>query len=68
MSSLQRAIDHIGSQKALAAALGVDPSNVSLWVRGKKPVPPRHWFAIETLTDQAVTARDLYQEQVARQL
>ena len=47
---LKRAIAHTGSQRKLAAALGIDESNVSAWVRGRKPVPYKHRLAIEALT------------------
>jgi DNA-binding transcriptional regulator YdaS (Cro superfamily) len=46
-----------GGQAALARALGVTPQAVSQWVKGTRPVPPRHALAIELAT--GVSRHDL---------
>lgn len=46
-----------GGQAALARALGVTPQAVSQWVKGTRPVPPRHAIAIELAT--GVSRHDL---------
>jgi len=50
MTPLERAIRFAGSQKHLAARLGIDHTNVSHWVRGTKPIPAKHQLAIARLT------------------
>ncbi|MEA9550512.1 Cro/CI family transcriptional regulator [Xanthomonas campestris] len=39
-----------GGQAALARRLGVSPQAVSQWVKGHRPVPPKHAIAIERET------------------
>lgn len=45
----------VGSQSALAAAIGVSPSMVNQWVKGERPIPPDKCAAIERLTVGKVT-------------
>ena len=54
MEHLQRAVEAVGSQQALAAVLGVKQPTVSEWVRGIRPVPIRMCAAIEHATSGAV--------------
>ena len=58
MNALQRAIDHLGSQSALAAALGVVPQVVHNW-RMRGSVPAERCPAIERATDGAVRCEEL---------
>jgi DNA-binding transcriptional regulator YdaS (Cro superfamily) len=57
MSALQKAIEHFGSQVALAAALGVQPQAITNWKSGG--VPLKRCREIERATQGAVTAEDL---------
>lgn len=50
------------TQAKFASDLGVAPGFVWQWVRGKRPVPAEWCVAIERLTGQAVTRRDLRPE------
>lgn len=63
VEAVQRAAKLLGSQRALAVALGVAPVNVSQWVNPTtakgRPVPPKQCVRIEALTDGTVTRRDL---------
>lgn len=58
MNAITIAIERFGSAQAgLAKALGVTPQAVSQWVRGSRPIPPRHALAIEAAT--GVSRHDL---------
>lgn len=63
-SAIKRAVELLGSQLALARALGVTPVTVNQWVRpvganSSRPVPPKQCVRIEALTSGAVSRRDL---------
>lgn len=57
--ALQRAIDQIGSQSLLAEEIGSSQSEVSQWVTGRRPVPPKKAAAIERVTNGKVRRREL---------
>lgn len=59
MNYIQAACDAAGGQAALAKAIHMSPVVVNQWVRGMRPVPVRHCWAIERATSGAVTRRDL---------
>ncbi len=60
MSSLQQAIDHVGSQTALARATGVVQQQVWNWLnRDKGRTPPDRCPAIERATEGRVTCEEL---------
>lgn len=56
---ISRAIQILGTQKALAEAVGVTPQCVSQWVSGGRPIPPTRCRAIEAATGGKVTAHEL---------
>lgn len=63
VDAVRRAAKLLGSQRALAIALGVAPVNVSQWlssagVKGRQ-VPPKQCVRIEALTKGAVSRREL---------
>lgn len=58
MSPLERAIEHFGSNTALAKAIGVVPMNVSHWINGR-PVPVTRAIQIEYASGGAVKAAEL---------
>lgn len=45
----------VGSQSALAAAIGVTPPMVNQWIKGERPVPPRNCAGIERVTKGVIT-------------
>ena len=49
----------LGSQKALAEAIGAAPALVWQWANDKRPVAAKHCIAIETATKGAVTRYEL---------
>ena len=55
--AIDKAIQHYGSQAALARACDVSQMAVSKWTRNG--VPPERALQIEKLTDGAVTRQDL---------
>lgn len=57
-NSLEHAIRLLGSQKALADAIGVSPKTVWAWVN-RKAVPAEHCPEIEKATKGAVRCEDL---------
>ncbi|WP_180180017.1 transcriptional regulator [Achromobacter insuavis] len=57
---LERAISIVGSQKALAAILGVSPQSVSQWVNGSRPLPSEHCPVIEEATGKLVVCEELF--------
>ena len=56
--SLDRAIAHLGSQQALADALGIRSPSISEW-RVRSKVPAERCLAIEQATNGAVTRYEL---------
>lgn len=52
--SIEAAVEHLGSQKALAEALDVSPQMVSQWLSGKRPVSPEKARDIDRVTGGAV--------------
>lgn len=56
-TALQKAIEHLGTQAALAQALGVVQPAVSNWLR--RGVPPERCLPIEQATRGAVSRHDL---------
>lgn len=60
MKEIQRATKLVGSQTDLAKALGLkSQSQISQWLRGRRPVPPKWCIRIETVTGGAVTRYQL---------
>lgn len=58
MSAIQTAIDRYEMpQAAVARHLQVTPQAVNQWVKGLRPVPPRHVLVIEA--DTGVTRHEL---------
>lgn len=60
--AILRAIDHFGSQAALARAVGVYTSFVSHWATNRRPVPAKWCRLIEQATDGAVTRYELRED------
>lgn len=58
MNALQKAIDALGSQSALAKAIGCVPQVVNNWLR-RGSVPAEHCVAIEKATAGVVRCEDL---------
>ncbi len=56
---ISRAAEILGSQRALADAVGVTPGAVSQWALGIHPVPIERAVQIDRATSGAVTRRDL---------
>lgn len=56
--AVKAACDMLGSQRALAALLGVAPPTVNEWVLGTKPVPAAQAPHIEYLTSGAVPCEE----------
>ena len=59
MTPIELAIESVGTQVELAAAISVTPQAVSGWVNGKRPVPAERCIAIEEATGGNVTRYDL---------
>lgn len=58
--ALQKAVDLVGGQQALAKAISVKQQNVWNWLnRNKNEVPAEYCRPIETATGGAVKASDL---------
>lgn len=57
--SIDEAARILGSQVALANALGVTKAAVNQWKRNNRKVPAEHCPAIERLTNGAVCCEDL---------
>lgn len=63
MKPISRAIKQSGlTQTEFAAEIGYSQSQVSHWVTGIKPVPPKACRAIEALPSVTVTRYDLRPE------
>lgn len=57
--ALRRAIGLLSGQQALAKAIGSSQSEISQWVTGRRPIPPKKAAAIERVTAGQVTRREL---------
>lgn len=60
MSPIDKAIEFFLTQKALADAIGANPSQISHWKQGVKPVPPHRAKQIERATKGAVKAAEFF--------
>lgn len=49
-TEVERACEILGSQAALADLLGVSPAVINQWIKGVRPVAPKHGPKIETAT------------------
>ena len=58
-ATVKKACKFVGGQCALAIALGIDPSQVNQWVKGRRSVPIKYCQLIVELTDGAVSVQDL---------
>lgn len=58
-SALERAVKTMGSQSALAKAIGVTPQHVWNWLNRDKEVPAEQAIPIEEATGGKVTRHDL---------
>ncbi|QPB72675.1 helix-turn-helix domain-containing protein [Xylella fastidiosa] len=54
---IARAVEVLGSQKALADLLGIHPALVSQWVTSRRRVAPRYVLTIESAT--SISRHDL---------
>jgi DNA-binding transcriptional regulator YdaS (Cro superfamily) len=54
-----KACELIGSQAGLARELGVSPSMVNQWIKGKRPVPIEYCRGIEDASKGMVTRLNL---------
>lgn len=63
IDAVRRAVEVLGSQAALARALGVTPVTVGQWlkpeVRTGRQVPPKQCIRIEQVTGKQVKRQDL---------
>lgn len=59
MNPIKRAADRVGSQTALAEAIGVKQPTISEWARGGRPVPIERCVDIERATSREVMRWDL---------
>lgn len=59
MNHIERAIEHFGSQAAMAAALSISQPTVSEWLRGERRVPAERCPEIERATAGKVRCEDL---------
>lgn len=60
--NLQKAIDLLGSQAALARAIGKKQAHIWWWLRRAKALPPAQAIAIELATGGVVQRSDLCPE------
>jgi DNA-binding transcriptional regulator YdaS (Cro superfamily) len=56
---IERVIKHFGSKAKLARALGIQRSNITLWLSGAKNIPPKQAIEIEKITDGQFKAVDI---------
>lgn len=56
---IERAIAIVGGQTELADKINRTQGQVSSWVVGRRPVPPKHCIPIEAITKGAVTRFEL---------
>jgi len=59
INALQKAIKYVGSQKALAKAIGSKQQTVNWWLHKSRKVPPEYVLSIERVVNGAVTRYDL---------
>ncbi len=59
MNAIETAIKTLGSQAAMASALGVTQPTISEWLRGDRRVPAERCPQIERVTSGAVRCEDL---------
>ncbi len=59
MTALERAIELVGSQAALAEKLNVTRAAVNQWKLPGRKVPRTHCLQIERITNRKVRAEDL---------
>ncbi|WP_299942160.1 helix-turn-helix domain-containing protein [uncultured Microbulbifer sp.] len=60
MEPIQLAIRIAGTQQKLADALGIkSQGQVTQWVTGRRPIPPKRCIPIERITNGVVTRYDL---------
>lgn len=59
MNAIRNACEALGSQSALAKALGVTPPTVNQWVTGLRPIPAEQCLLIERATGGKVRCEDL---------
>lgn len=59
---IRKAVVAAGGNAVLAKTIGVQPSLVSQWVTGRRPVAPRWSIAIEGASGGAVTRYELHPE------
>lgn len=57
--AIQTAVAVVGNQRILADRLKVNPTLVSQWVTGRRPVAAKQCIAIERATDSKVTRYQL---------
>lgn len=58
-SPIELACDAVGSQAEMARILEVTPAMINQLMKGARPVPVEHCYAIEVASKGAVTRRDL---------
>lgn len=59
---IERVIKHFGSKAKLARALGIQRSNITLWLSGAKNIPPKQAINIERITSGEFKAVDILGE------
>ncbi len=59
MEPIERAVELLESQAAIARLCDVSPQAVNQWVARVRPIPPKHAKAIARATCGAVTASQL---------
>lgn len=57
--AIKAAADFVGSQAALARALGVQRTTVNAWIMGRNRIPAEKAVQIEQITNKVVTKKDL---------
>jgi DNA-binding transcriptional regulator YdaS (Cro superfamily) len=58
-TGIEAAAKQLGTQAALARALGVSPVTVHQWLVQDRPIPPAKCVAIEQITEGKVTRKHL---------
>ena len=58
-ASVKRACKAVGSQRALAIALGIAVAQVNQWVTGRRGVPSKYCQSIVELTEGLVSVQEL---------
>ena len=59
VDAIERACEIVGSQAALARAVGVKPPVIQQWLKGQRPIPAVRCVAIEQATHGDVTRQEL---------